>query len=103
MTRLIYSATVLAVSLVAFGAWGVPAAALVLLFWWLSRQQEMIFHALALVTLVVLVAGLLMVPAVFLAREAAFRDQCRGHLKQQWLAIANFNDTEGHLPPLGPG
>ena len=62
-----------------------------------SRYGFSLVELLVTITIISMLIGLLL-PAVQAAREAARKTDCRNHLKQFALAVANFESQQGYYP-----
>ena len=97
-----YMMALLGAALATFGAGGIVPGLVILAVWAIVFASQSRPRALAIVCLVLLsgvcCCGLLM-PAVSTARSAARRVQCSNHLKNIALALLNYDDVHGALPP----
>jgi len=85
-------------SLAAFGVWGIAVAAFLLVVVAVVRSnlsKGTKIRALLILALVLVV----LLPAVQVARDSSRRGHCANNLKQIVLALHNYHDVYGSVPP----
>lgn len=99
IATILYFFALLAAAISVYGGWGLAAGVGVLLFWESIGRKELLGSCSGVLVSLGLILISILANPVDKARQAAQSSSCSGHLCQATLAIQNFHDATGRLPP----